>query len=171
MDLVMWGRVRSDPIRGLGDPSWYVRCSPGGMATRMATLLFGAAESPDATLPLPIHAPASRAPVSATAKTEPMPARSRNEVPPPAPPTWGTSAPSLPPPLGKRPPREPHALPGLVVGLAWTAAVWLGLALFMIAFAYPFTWLAQFALAAVGGWLVAAGVAYALSSSSRSSSR
>lgn len=106
-----------------------------GMATRMVTLLFGSSSS--------VHAGPSASGVPA----------GPDQV------AWGTDE-VHPEPTPSRPP--PPAIPAIVAGLVWTAAVWLGLAIFVVAIAYPFAILTRFALLAVASWLVAAGAAYGL---------
>lgn len=140
----------------------------------MATLLFGSVRSADETLPMPIHAPATRVPAGedqvARATTELAPAppatMQRNETPPPPPvdvaPRWGSSVPSVPPQLGSRVRPHRSALPAMVTGLVWTAVVWLGLAICTIAIAYPLTTSERFWMLMAGTWLVAAGAAYAI---------
>jgi hypothetical protein len=55
----------------------------------------------------------------------------------------------------------------MMLGLLETAAVWVGLALFMIALVYPIAWATAFLVMMVGTWLAAAGVVGALSSDKR----
>lgn len=135
------------------------------MATRMATLLHASGDGPDATLPLPIHAPASREPSKddaiATAPTEAIPAR--HETPPPAP-SRAPAPPSFGAPGTRTSPGDFRALPAMVLGLAWTAAVWMGLAMivFALAYSYSLSTAGRFLLVMIGSWLVAAGAAYAL---------
>ena len=121
------------------------------MATRMATLLYGSSSSVDATLPMPIQTPAARSSVPAGPDQV---AWGSDDVRGPA-----AMRPSAPQP---RPSVPPPALPAIVAGLVWTAAVWFGLAMFVVALAYPFSILARFALLTAASWLVAAGAAYAL---------
>ncbi len=142
----------------------------------MATLLYGSVRSADETLPMPIHAPGARVPAGedqvAAATTELAPAQPpmetrRNETPPPPPspaPRWGSSVPSIPPRPGARGGQPRSALPAMVAGLVWTAVVWLGLAVCMIALAYPFSTSDRFWMLMVGTWLIAAGAAYAITS-------
>ena len=71
-----------------------------------------------------------------------------------------THAPMLPsPPRHERP-----ALRAMVIGVVWTAVVWFGLAVFVIGLAYPFSTMARFWIMMAGSWLVAGGLAYAITS-------
>lgn len=140
------------------------------MATRMTTLLFGSERSQVDTPPMPMHAPASRIPAGddqvAVAETEVMPARAMT-VPPPsstssaAPPRWDDAQRSVPPPIMRRP---FPAFPAMTAGLVSTAALWLGLALFVIAVAYPMSDFARAALTLTGTSMIAAVIAFAMSS-------
>ena len=114
------------------------------MATRMATLLFGSVRDEQVMLPPPGEVPAGEAQVvrrdpdgdvtGAAASTPPPPARTTRPWP---------------------------ALPAMTLGLLWTAVVWLGLAMFVIALAYPFSIGARFWLLTAATWLMAGGIAYA----------
>jgi hypothetical protein len=130
------------------------------MATRMTTLLFGSERGVD-TAPLPIHAPASRVSAGedqvAVRDTEIMPG-SRT---PSTPVRWDDSLPSIPPPIMKRP---FPAFPAMTAGLLSTAALWLGLALFVIAVAYPMGDFARAALTLIGTSMMAAVIAFAMTS-------
>ena len=115
------------------------------------------------TAPLPIHAPASRVAAGddqiALRDTEMMPARSM--APSSTPPRWNESLPSIPPRIMKRP---FPAFPAMTAGLLSTAALWLGLALFVIAVAYPMGDFARAALTLIGTSMMAAVIAFAMSS-------
>lgn len=130
------------------------------MATRMTTLLLGSERGQIVTSPLPTHTPASRVPAGddqvVIAATEMMPAH----VAPPSAPRWNDSLPSIPPPIMKRP---FPAFPAMTAGLISTAALWLGLALFVIAVAYPTSDFARAALTLIGMSMIAAVIAYAMS--------
>jgi hypothetical protein len=52
----------------------------------------------------------------------------------------------------------------MVIGVVWTAVVWFGLAVFVIGLAYPFSTMARFWIMMAGSWLVAGGLAYAITS-------
>jgi hypothetical protein len=131
------------------------------MATRMTTLLFGSERGPIDTPPLPMFAPASRVAAGddqvAVADTEVMPAAS---MAPSMAPRWNNSLPSIPPTV-KRP---LPAFPAMTAGLLSIAALWLGLALFVIAVAYPMSGLARTALSLTGMSMMAAVIAFAVSS-------
>lgn len=131
------------------------------MATRMTTLLFGSERGPIDTPPLPTFAPASRVAAGddqvAIADTELMPAAS---MAPSTPPRWNNSLPSIPPVMKRQLP----AFPAMTAGLLSTAALWLGLALFVIAVAYPMSDLARAVLTLTGTSMMAAVIAFALSS-------
>lgn len=132
----------------------------------MATLLFGSERSENTTLQLPIHAPASRVPAGedqvAYGETELMPALESTH-PPAGEPRWDSSLPSQPPALAKQR-KQFSVLPAMMTGLLSTAAVWLGLALFVIAAAYPLSDLARVVLTLMGSSLVAAVIAFTMSS-------
>lgn len=132
-----------------------------GMATRMTTLLFGSERGQIDTPPLPIPTPASRVPAGdnqvAVADTELMPVHS---VAPSTAPRWNDSTPSIPP-IMKRP---FPAFPAMTAGLLATAALWLGLALFVIAVAYPMGDFARAALTLIGSSMMAAVIAFAMTS-------
>lgn len=135
------------------------------MATRMTTLLFGSERGQMDTPPLPIHAPASRVSAGddqvAVADTELMPAAPMMSMPPSSAPRWNESLPSVPPALGRRP---LPAFPAMTAGLLSTAALWLGLALFVIAVAHPMGGFARAALSLTGTTMMAAAIAFTLSS-------
>jgi hypothetical protein len=124
----------------------------------MTTLLLGSQRGQMDTPPMPFHAPASRVPAGedqvALADTELMPMSSiaPSEPPPPIAPT---------PPVVRRP---FPALPAMTAGLLSTAAMWLGLALFVIAAAYPLSDVVRAALTLIGTSMMAAVIALALSS-------
>jgi hypothetical protein len=124
------------------------------MATRMTTLLFGSERGQMDTRPLPNHAPASRVPAGddqvAVSDTEVMPAQSMAA-------RWDDAQPSIPPRIMKRP---FPAFPAMTAGLLSTAALWLGLALFVIAVAYPMSDFARAALTLVGTSMMAAVIAF-----------
>jgi hypothetical protein len=118
------------------------------MATRMATV--------DDTLPLPIHTPAARGAFEGDAGENQVvmsfhheAMSPRNATPPPA----FARAPSPP----RRSEQQWNALPAMVVGLVEAAAVWVGLAVFVIAIAMPLSDVARVWLLMIGSWLVAAG--------------
>lgn len=137
------------------------------MATRMTTLLFGSMRGETDTPPLPMHAPATRAPATrvpaggdqvALADTELMPSAPMTMHAPETPPA------SIAPPTPLMKPARPNALPGMTMGLVSTAAVWLGLALFVAAVAYPMSDLARAALSLFATSLLAIVIAFAMSS-------
>lgn len=135
------------------------------MATRMTTLLFGSERGQIDTPPMPINAPASRVAAGedqvAVADTEIMPARAMSAPPPSvAPAGWDDAQPSIPPRIMNRP---FPAFPAMTAGLVSTAALWLGLALFVIAVAYPMSGLARAALTLTGTSMIAAVIAFAMS--------
>jgi hypothetical protein len=129
----------------------------------MTTLLFGSERGQTDTPPLPIHAPASRINAGddqvAVADTDVMPARPMMSMPSPAP-RWDNAQPSMPPRIMKRP---FPAFPAMTAGLLSTAALWLGLALFVIAVAYPMSEFARVALTLIGTSMMAAVIAFAMS--------
>jgi hypothetical protein len=135
----------------------------------MTTLLFGSERGQIDTPPLPINAPASRVSAGddqvAVADTELMPARppmqSFESSTPSSAPRWNESLPSVPPVLRRRP---FPAFPAMTAGLLSTAALWLGLALFVIAVAYPMSDFARAALSLTGTSMMAAVIAFMLSS-------
>ena len=63
---------------------------------------------------------------------------------------------------GSVPPPSPDALPRILVGLVETAAIWVGLALIVLPFVFPFATTIAFIVMMTGCWLVAAGVVAAL---------
>ena len=154
--------VRTTSIRGDGYPGT-AGALHVAMATRMTTLLFGSERGQTDTPPLPIHAPASRVNAGddqvAVADTEVMPARSMSSASL-TPARWDNAQPSLPPRIMKRP---FPAFPAITAGLLSTAALWLGLALFVIAVAYPMSDSARVALTLVGSSMMAAVIAFAMS--------
>lgn len=113
------------------------------------------------TPPMPMNAPATRVPAGADqvalADTEMMPAQmSMQPSTPPRPPLASLANMST---KGPAP-----ALPAMTTGLVSTAAVWLGLALFVAAVAYPMSDFARASLTLIGSSLVAIVVAFGLSS-------
>jgi hypothetical protein len=127
----------------------------------MTTLLFGSERGQLDTPPMPIYAPASRVPAGgdqvALGDTELMPASSMApSVPPPLPPPTPPAAPVVGRPF--------PALPAMTAGLLSTAAMWLGLALFVIAAAYPLSDVVRAALTLIGTSMMGAVIALALSS-------
>lgn len=134
------------------------------MATRMTTLLFGSERGQTDTPPLPMHAPASR--VSAgdnqvvVADTELMPARPMMSMAPSSAARFHESLPSIPP-IMKRP---FPAFPAMTAGLLSTAALFLGLALFVIAVTYPMSDFARATLSLTGTSMMAAVIAFMMSS-------
>lgn len=82
-------------------------------------------------------------------------------VPPPSP--SSPPSPTYPPPEPWRERRSP--LPSMILGLVTVAAVFAGLAIWGVAFAWSqsLSRLAQLGLMAAGGYLVAIGIAYMLS--------
>jgi hypothetical protein len=113
------------------------------------------------TLPMQIHAPASRVAAGpdqvAVADTEMMPAVRFESAPP-----------SMPPPtmrtMKQMKPKGFVAFPAITAGLLSTAAAWLGLALVLIAVAYPMGDLARASLTLIGSSLLAVVIAFAMSS-------
>jgi hypothetical protein len=137
------------------------------MATRMTTLLLGSMRGPIETPPMPINAPASRVPAGenqvSVADTELMTAQSMASLTPstPAPaPRWDNALPSIPPAFAKR---SLPAFPAMTVGLLSTAVLWLGLALFVVAAAYPMSDFARAALTLIGSTMMAAVIAFTMS--------
>lgn len=134
------------------------------MATRMTTLLFGSERGQIDTPPIPIHAPASRVSAGddqvAVADTELMPSRPVMSMAPSSAPRWNESLPSIPP-IMKRP---FPALPAMTAGLLSTAALFLGLALFVIAVTYPMNDFPRAALSLIGTSMMAAVIAFMMSS-------
>lgn len=127
----------------------------------MTTLLFGSERGQLDTPPMPIHAPASRVSAGddqvAVADTELMPSRPMMSTAP----RWNESLPSIPPVLRKRP---LPAFPAMTAGLLSTAALFLGLALFVIAVTYPMSDFARAALSLTGTSMMAAVIAFMMSS-------
>lgn len=127
----------------------------------MTTLLFGSERGQIDTPALPINAPASRVPAGgdqvAVADTELMSARPMASMSP----VWDEGQRSIPPRIMKRP---FPAFPAMTAGLLSTAAMWLGLALFVIAVAYPMSDFARAALTLTGTSMMAAVIAFAMSS-------
>lgn len=133
---------------------------PKGMATRMTTLLFGSERGQIDTPPLPINAPASRVSAGddqvAVADTELMPSRPMMSTAP----RWNESVPSIPPIM-----RRPFpAFPAMTAGLLSTAALFLGLAMFVIAVTHPMSDFARAALSLTGTSMMAAVIAFMMSS-------
>lgn len=131
----------------------------------MTTLLFGSERGQIDTPPMPINAPGSRVAAGddqvAVADTEVMPLRAMTAPTPAVTATrWDDAKPSIPPTIMRRP---FPAFPAMTAGLLSTAALWLGLALFVIAVAYPMSDFARAALSLTGTSMMAAVIAFALS--------
>lgn len=65
---------------------------------------------------------------------------------------------------GETPPQQPAPLVGLVQGIADAAAIWVGLAFFATGLAFDLAPFWRVLFLALGGGLVAGGIAYALGS-------
>lgn len=115
----------------------------------MATLLYGSGED-NVTATGAARLPAPR-------DTDPLPMNATTSRMPAAP---SSASPSMSSPLpGVRP---PATFTGVLRGLGDAAAIWAGLALFLMGLVFPMSMLAHLVLVFSGGWLLAAGIAFAL---------
>jgi hypothetical protein len=139
------------------------------MATRMTTLLYG--EAPEADVAPGNRADAADEPGASGAHPRLLPtvelravAATGDPTLPPPPPTQPVPSPWTMPPVAL-PSAPPVALPSLVLGLVTVAAIFGGLAIWAGAFAWAgsMTRVGQLGLTALGGYLIAAGIAVLLS--------